>query len=134
MLCNVGLKLGNEGAHRVCEALMSNTSLTELNLCSKKSDSWWCLQTDWVKWMTANNISDEGAGYIGQMLKENTSLIEINLDSKLAQCKKHSGSIKYVWPENEIKSNGAIRIGDSLRRNTTLMTLSVNCELTEMIT
>ena len=77
-MVSTGNNIGLEGAIRISEALMNNSSLTILilgsNFVVKKSVEWKKLE-EWI----GNNIREGGARAIGESLKANTSLTKLNL-------------------------------------------------------
>ena len=80
-----GNGIGAEGASKISESLMVNTTLTELDLygneewaIKEKKNEW---RNEWNddKWRTGNSIGDSGAIKMSELLRKNTTLTTLNL-------------------------------------------------------
>jgi len=110
--------IGDEGATKVSESLMTNTTLTELYLRSNKigvegaakiSESLMINTTLTTLNLNYNSVGDEGAAKISESLMKNTTLTELNLYG------------------NSIGAKGAAKISELLKINTTLTSLNLSC-------
>ena len=80
-------KIGETGATSLSEALKSNITLTELNLCGednrKKTHKRTSINNSLFSFLTtitANSIGETGATSLSEALKSNTALTKLNLE------------------------------------------------------
>ena len=78
-----GNSIGGEGSKKLCEALMTNTSLTEVNLKRNLGVMHKEGSDEMYVW-TENNVGDEGAKYFAELLTTNKTLTSLNLSCDIA--------------------------------------------------
>ena len=103
--------IGNEGIKVISQSLLSNSTLTKLDLSNDR-------------------IGDEGTKSFCESLMINTSLTEIDLscNEKNKYCVMKVSFLFLFEPANAIGMQGAVMIGSLLRTNTTLNKLNLGCE------
>jgi hypothetical protein len=111
--------IGDEGVIKLSEALKSNSSLTILNLGSKKPVvvTSFSLNVD-------NNFGNEGLIELSEALKSNSSLTHLDLSSNRLDASFHSRNAG-----NNIGNEGAVKLSEALTSNSSLTNLNLhrNC-------
>jgi hypothetical protein len=74
-----GKEIGNEGVIKLCEALKSHPSLTELELSGKLC----VVSFHLTQYNTGNNINTEGAIILSKALKSITTLTSLDLSGNI---------------------------------------------------
>ena len=95
-----GNSIGDEGAVKISEALMVNTTLTDLDMRSEEKRHKGTLNyltRIWYFWWTENNIGDEGAIKISEALVCNTALTMLNLKCKVEQNKHYTNNKRALF-------------------------------------
>ena len=120
--------MGVEGAKRMRDLLMNDSTVTVLNLRCRVFLVWRQQQKGNV-W-TVTRVGDEGAKKISKLLLTNTTLTKLDLSCERS---KKEGKKWIVWENswavNGIGIEGATKISESLMINSTLAILRLNCIL-----
>ena len=121
------------------ESLKSNTTLTELKLCSedmKEDTQKTSINKSPISFLfstTGNGIGNTEATSLSEALKSNTTLTEIYLSG---EDKRHTKGIHqqftlpilFIPTDNSIRERGATSLSESLKSNTILTELDLSSE------
>lgn len=125
-------KLGDDGVKALSEALMTNTTLTSLDIGSLKSRDEPHNTSITRIIASENDFLLDGIQALSRMLKTNTTLKRLSLGSFLTMDFPQDGthrnktSFAYPFTGNNIGDEGATTLSDQLKINTSLARLDVN--------
>ena len=134
-----GNRLRDTGVESLSEALKSNTTLTELNLCGedkRKARKWnpLTIRSSWSHLSTETEIGDTGATSLSESLKSNTTLTKLYLSGESKEKTKKrrpstNGSFSFIFTRtvNYIGDTGATSLSEALKLNTSLTALNLKC-------
>ena len=132
-----GNAIREKGLTSLSEALKSNTTLTQVNLCCKTQKEDNNRQTTFSNCIQSigNEFGDTGSVLLSEALKSNTTLTELDLSCELKRNNTQMASMNnplfFILSKssaNIIGETGATSLSDALKINTTLTKLDLERE------